>query len=80
MRTEEKGAASSYKASAGLGADSFRPNVPLNFRTERCWKMACNSGKCKVMRLLASTLLSFLIPKNVTSERPIALLNGAERQ
>ena len=80
MRTEDfsKRAASSYKASAGVGADGFHPKTPLDPSAETCGNKAVFLAIVERW-VQASTLLFFLIPKNVTSERPIALLSTVIR-
>ena len=68
---------SMYKAKTGLGCDGFHPKVPLDLTKETrggivrfLWKVE-QSGKWPQQ---ACTTMFFLIPKNVTSERPIALM------
>ena len=66
-----------YKAKTGVGCDSFQPKVPLNLTKEmrggivEFLKKVEQSGKCPQQ---ACTMMFLLIPKNVTSERPIALI------
>ena len=66
-----------YKAKTGVGSDGFQPKVPLDLTKET---------RGEIVELLekveqsgdwpqqAFTTMFFLIPKNVTSERPIALM------
>ena len=73
MKAEElERAARSCKTSTGVGADGFHPNVTLDLSKETCETIVGFSCERGAMCLLA--LLFFLIPKNVTSERPIAFL------
>ena len=66
-----------YKAKTGVGCDGFHPKVPLNLTTEtrgetvEFLEKVEQSGKWPQQ---ACTTMFFLIPKNVTSERPIALM------
>ena len=53
------------------------PKVPSDFSTQTCGKIVVFLAKveqCSYWPVQASTSLSILIPKNVTSDRPIALL------
>ena len=70
---ELKRAASRYMASTGVGADGFHPKVPVDLSTETCGYIVVVLAKveqCGYWPVQASTHLFFLIPKNVTSERP----------
>ena len=70
---ELKRAASRYMASTGVGADGFHPKVPADLSTETCGYIVVVLAKveqCGYWPIQASTHLFFLIPKNVTSERP----------
>ena len=70
-------AVSNYKASTRVGADGFHPKVPWDLSEETCGKIVVILAKveqCGHWSVQTSTLLHFLIPKTVTSERPIALL------
>ena len=66
-----------YKAKIGVGCDGFHPKVPLDLTNEKrgtiveLLEKAEQSGKWPQQ---AFTTMFFLIPKNVTSERPIALM------
>ena len=66
-----------YKAKTGVGCDGFHPKVPLDLTKETKGEIVFflrkveQSGKRPQQ---ASTTMFFLIPKNVTSERPIALM------
>ena len=66
-----------FKAKTGVGCDGFHPKVPLNLTKEPRGKImeflekVEQSGK---WRQQACTTMFFLIPKNVTSERPMALM------
>ena len=66
-----------YKAKTGVGCDGFHPEVPLDLTKETRGEIVEfqeeeeQSGK---WRQQACTTMFFLIPKNVTSERPIALM------
>ena len=66
-----------YKAKAGVGCDGFHPKVPLNVTKETRGEIVEflekveQSGKWPQQ---ACTTIFFLIHKNVTSERPIALM------
>ena len=66
-----------YKAKTGVGCDGFHPQVPLDFSKETRGEIVEflekveQSGKWP---LQAGTTMFFLIPKNVTSEGPIALM------
>ena len=68
-----------YKAATGVGCDGFQPKIPLDLSRETrgilmeffgegvtVWEMATTS--------LHDDVLPDLIPKKITSERPIALL------
>ena len=65
------------KAKTGVGCDGFHPEVPLDLTKETRGEIVEfpekveESGK---WRQHACTTMFFLIPKNVTSERPIALM------
>ena len=66
-----------YKAKTGVGCDGFHPKVPLDLTKETRGEIVKfpekveQSGKWPQQ---ACTTMIFLIPKNGTSERPIALL------
>ena len=66
-----------YKAKTRVGCDGFHPKVPLDLTKEtrgelvEVPKKVEQSGK---WRHQACTTMFFLIPKNVTIERPIALM------
>ena len=66
-----------YKAKTGVGCDGFHPEVPLDLTKETRGELVEfqekveESGKWQQQ---ACTTMFFLIPKNVTSERPIALM------
>ena len=66
-----------YKAKTGVGCDGFHAKVPLVETTEtkgesvEFLEKVEQSGKWPQQ---ACTTMFFLIPKNVTSERPIALM------
>ena len=65
------------KASTGEGCDGFHPEVPqaLSQETRReIVKFFEKLKQCGRWPQQACTTMFFLIPKNVTSERPIALL------
>ena len=69
----------SYKASTGDGADVFHPKEPLGLGSETCEEIeefSANVTQCGCWAVQGSTLFFFLVPKNVTSQRPrsIALL------
>ena len=65
-----------HKAKKGVGWDGFHPKVPVDVTTEMRGEIVEflekveQSGKWPQQ---ACTTMFFLIPKNVTSERPIAL-------
>ena len=66
-----------YKAKTGVGCDGLHPKVPLDVTKEtrgetvEFLERVEQSGKWPQR---ASTTMFFLIPENVTSERPIALM------
>ena len=66
-----------YKAKTGVGCDGFHPKVPLDVTEEwrggivECLEKVEQSG---LWPQQACTTMFFLILKNVTSERPIALM------
>ena len=66
-----------YKAKTEVGCDGFHPKVPLDLTKETRGKVVEflekveQSGRWPQQ---ACTTMFFLIPKNVTSERPIALM------
>ena len=70
-------AAGSYKAKTGVGCDGFHPKVPLDLTKETIRELmeflekVEQSGRWPQQ---ACTTMFFLIPKNVTSKRPIALM------
>ena len=65
------------KTKTGVGCDGFHPEVPLDLTKEtrkeivEFWEKVEQSGKWPQQ---TCTTMFFLIPKNVTSERPIALM------
>ena len=66
-----------YKAKTGVGCDGFHPRVLLNLTGETRGEIVEFLEKVKQSgkwRHQASTTMFFLIQKNVTSERPIALM------
>ena len=66
-----------YKAKTGVGCDGFHPKVPLDLTKETKGEIVVFLGKVEQSGKRpqqASTTMFFLIPKNVTSERPIALM------
>ena len=74
-----KRAASSYNASTGIGAECVHPKVSLDVSEALCGEIVVFVMKleqCGYWPVQNSTLLFFRFPKNVTSERPIALLPG----
>ena len=66
-----------YKAKTGAGCDGFHPRVPLDLTKETRGEIVEflekveQSGKWPQV---ACTSMLFLIPKNITSERPLALM------
>ena len=66
-----------YNAKTGVGCDGFHPTVPLDLTKEarreivEFLEKVEQSGKWPQQ---ACTTMFFLIPKNVMSERPIALV------
>ena len=66
-----------YNAKTGVGCDGFHPEVPLDVTKEtrreivEFLEMMEQSGNWPQH---VCTTMFFLIPKNVTSERPIALV------
>ena len=64
-----------YKAKTRVGCDGFHPKVPLDLTKEtrggEFLEKVEQSGNWPQQ---ACTTMFFLIPKNVTSERPIALM------
>ena len=66
-----------YKAESGVGCDGFQPKVPLDLTTKTIRKIVEflevveQSGRWPQQ---ACTATLFLIPKNITSERSIALM------
>ena len=66
-----------YKAETGVGCDGFHPKVPLDLTEETRGEIVEflekveQSGKWPQE---TCTTMFFLIPKNITSERPIALM------
>ena len=66
-----------YRAKIGVGCDGFRPKVPLDLTTETrggivdFFEKVKQSGKWLQQTY---TTMFFCIPKNVASERPIALM------
>ena len=61
-----------YKAKTGLGWDGFHPKVPLHFtKIVEFVEKAEQSGKWPQQACMA---MFFLIPKNITSDRPVALV------
>ena len=67
-------AAWSYKAATGVGCDGFRPKVPLDLSRGEVVELLEKVEQCGTWPQQACTTMFFLIPKNVTSERPIALV------
>ena len=66
-----------YKAKTGVECDGFHPNVLLDLTKETRGKVVEFSDKvaqCGRWPQQACTTMFFLIPKNVTSERPAALV------
>ena len=66
-----------YKAKTGVGCDGFHPKVLLDLTKETRGKVAEFLEKVEQSGngpQQACTTMFFLIPKNVTSERPIALM------
>ena len=69
-------AAKTCKAKTGVGCDGFHPKVPLFFDTRnkrRSGGVLGEGGTVWEMAEQAWTAMFFLIPMNVTCERPIAL-------
>ena len=74
-----------YTAKTGVGCDGFHPKVPLDLTKEarggivEFFEEVEQSGKWPQQ---ACTTMFFLIPKNITSERPIELIrrNGGAQQ
>ena len=72
-----------YKAKTGVGCDGFHPKVPLILTKEtrreivEFLEKVEQSGKWPQQ---ACTTMFFLIPKNVTSERPITLMPTLKHQ
>ena len=56
-----------YKAKTGVGCDGFHPKVSLDLTKE-------TRGEIVEFLEKVERSVSFFIPKNVTSERPIALM------
>ena len=71
-------AAQTYKIKTGVGWDGFHPKDPLDLAREtreevvKFFEKVEQSGKCPQQ---FCTTMFFLIPKKVTSERPIALMS-----
>ena len=68
-----------YKAKTGVGCDGFHPKVPLDLtdltsKKRRNRRVLGEGGTEWQMATQACTTMFFLIPKNVTSERLIALM------
>ena len=66
-----------YKAKTGVGCDGFHPKVPLDLTKETRGEIVEFQEEEEVSgkwRQETCTTMFFLIPKNVTSERPIALM------
>ena len=66
-----------YKAQTGVGCDGFHPKVPLDLTKETRGEIVGFLEKVEQRDKSpqhACTTKFFLIPKNVTSERPIALM------
>ena len=77
MEKEFQKAAGSYKAKTGVGCDGFHPKVPLDLTKETIRELVEFMEKveqCGRWPQQACTTMFFLIPKNVTSKRPIALM------
>ena len=76
-RGVEENGRSAAKAKTGVGCDGFHPKVPLDLTKEtrreivEFLEKVERSGKWPQQ---ACTTMFFLIPKNVTSERPISLM------
>ena len=65
------------KANTGVGCDGFHPKVPLDSTREtrgEVMEFLENVEQCGRWPQQACTTIFFLIPKNVTSERPLALM------
>ena len=65
-----------YKAKTGVGCDGFHPKVPLDLTKETRREIVEFMEKVEQSvkwSQQACTTMFFLIPKNVTSERPTAL-------
>ena len=65
------------KAKTGVGCDGFDPKVPLNLTKETRGEIVEFPAKVEQSgkwRQQTCTTMFFLIPKNVTNERPIALM------
>ena len=80
-RSLEK-AAESCKAKAGVVCDGFHPKVPLDLTKETRGKVVEFLKKveqCGRFPQQACTRMFFLTPKNVTTERPIALMPAMVR-
>ena len=70
-------AARSYKAATGVGCDGFHPQVPVDLPREttgRIVEFFEQVEQCGRWPQQACTTMFFMIPKHVTSERPIAFL------
>ena len=66
-----------YTAKTGVGCDGFRPNVPLNLTKETRGEIVEFLEKVEQSGQWPQqdcTTMFPLIPKNVTRERPIALM------
>ena len=66
-----------YKAKTGVGCDGFHPKVPLGLTKEKRGEIVEFSEKVEhsgTWPQQSCTTMFFLIPENVTSERPIALM------
>ena len=65
-----------YKGTTGVGCDGFHPRVPLVFeRHSRISGELLRAGRAEweAARTSLHDVVFFLSPKNITSERPIAL-------
>ena len=63
-----------YKAKTGVGCDGFVPKVPVDVTQGEIVEFWENVGQSGKRPQQACTTMFFLIPRYVTSERPIALM------
>ena len=65
-----------YKAKTGVGCDGFHPKSSFGLakRNERINCGILGHSGTEWLMAATSTTMFFLIPKNVTSEKPIALM------